>query len=116
MTHHFDLKSGEVYGALVYQDAETVILRTEGRESQLSAAEFAEILSTDTNWGLEFARFHAVPGEASPEDQIRAGELARYAAGNGGQILDHREPPKPPSAARMVLRRLKGAFTPPSEA
>ena len=96
-----DLVTGELYRQVLYQDASDVVLLADHGESHMSADQFSQVVTWPANapgWTL-MARYQVIRLEGEEQNtaaQIRAGELARYAARNGGQIHTHMiEDPQP---------------------
>lgn len=112
-----DLNTGIVHGAVIYQDGQTVILWTGGQEAQITAAEFTEPTTFDpARYSPELVeRFEDLgivrrrrrgkggdlrgrfldldPGaDLPPAADARRAAIAAYAAGNGGQVIEHRAP------------------------
>lgn len=123
---YFDLRTGELYGSIIYQDAAHLVFWTEGRESQIDAAAFAEkVVVIDEKHEPEEVgffwrnpptpvdRFQAVEpfGQDVAEAITRRMALSDYAAGNGGQIATHLAGETPPASPTLGAR-LRRLFTP----
>lgn len=115
----FDLKTQEPYASVLYQDETDVLLLGGHGEARVSADQFAEAVDFAEEGGFvwfAWPRYHAMqdPFEEDPAIRVRRGELARYAAANGGQVHTHIEPPKPASGPRKALDWAKATFGSPT--
>lgn len=108
----FDLKTQEPYLALLYEDATDVIFLGQHGEARVSAKQFAEAIDLREEGGLVWAtvgRYQSPlaadvdPAETLPQVRIRRGELARYAAANGGQVHTHTKVKRPRNWAQRLL-------------
>lgn len=117
-----DLVSNEIYGAMVYQDLDTIIFWTldagasQPRESAVTAAQFdgAVIWPRDgVGWAL-LQRFQLVGDDDAPQAALaRRQALDAYAAANGGQVAVHTAPdPAPAVPSPGLMARTLAIFTP----